>query len=268
MEERLHIMLGVRHDRMKDLDVEHTTPQVGVNFQVKPGLHFYVSYSESFVPNTMVDETTGDIYDPEQGEGFDVGFKFELFDRKLVGTFAYFEIEKSNVVLFNARRDPGEPEFILSGLARNEGVELDVVYTANENLQVIFAWANHDARELENAQFPDQTGLRLQGSSKNSIGLWTKYKVLDGRLAGLSFGGGVEYKEGPINLFPNGSNRDLKQDSYTVVDLFAKYAIPLENDRELSLSVNLKNVTDEIYMNKNGWWADPFNWVVSAKYTF
>ena len=66
----------------------------------------------------------GSILKPEEGEGFEVGVKAELFDRRLLATLTYFDITKQNVPV----TDPDNLLFsVSSGEQRNRGIELDLI---------------------------------------------------------------------------------------------------------------------------------------------
>lgn len=255
---RLLLTAGARYEDLKTRRITRTTPQLGAVYKLTPALSTFVSYNESFVPNTQINLATNRVYDPEEGTGVDVGVKFELLNRRLVGTASFFEVEKTNVVNFNSRRDPGEPEYLLSGRLRTRGFEFDGIVSPTKQLQVVVSYAYHDAVELANEQFPAFVPYRLDNSARNSAGLWGKYRVDQGALRGLAFGAGWQYRQGPINLFPNGANRSITQGSYDRWDFYARYAWKLSKNT-VTLSYNLKNAFDERYMNKTGWWADPRN---------
>ncbi|MBK1877200.1 TonB-dependent siderophore receptor [Pelagicoccus mobilis] len=294
LDDKLRLMGGIRYDEMEhqknddfvflvgwegfDL-AEHTfvdswTPQLGVNYEIADGLSLYVAYNESFVPNTpqLVSDGNGgaklEVYGPQEGVAHEAGIKYEVFDRKVVGTLAVFHIEKSNTVSYNKGRTEDEPWNVLSGLSRSEGVELDAVWSPSKNWQAIFAYAYHDAREVENDNIPGQVGYALQGAAKNNFSTWLRHQHTEGRLNGLSWGGGFVWKDGPINLFPNYKNADLTQGDYGVVDLFVSYSRALSEEVNMSWSFNLKNVTDKVYMDKTGFYADPRNFTTSLSLSF
>lgn len=74
------------------------SPRLGIVYQPIEEVSLYASYSQSFNPNT---ETTasGDLLEPEKGEGYEVGVKAQLLEGKLSGTLAYFDITKQNVAV-------------------------------------------------------------------------------------------------------------------------------------------------------------------------
>lgn len=267
LQNRLLLTGGARYEQLKTRDINTTTPQLGAVFKVTPAVSLFASYNESFVPNTQINTATGKVYQPEDGAGVDVGVKFELLNRRVVGTATFFEVKKTNVVNFNSRRDPGEPEYLLSGKLRTRGFEFDGIVSPTKQLQLVASYAYHDAQELANEQFPEFVPYALDNSARNSVGLWAKYRVEQGPIKGLAFGGGYQYRQGPINLFPNGANRSLTQGSYDRWDFYARYAWKMPKTT-VTASFNVKNAFDELYMNKTGWWADPRNYTAGLSFDF
>ncbi|MEX0322669.1 MAG: TonB-dependent siderophore receptor [Puniceicoccaceae bacterium] len=292
LDDQLRFMAGLRYDELEfgrndslsglasDPDFNlasnsswsQTTPQIGMNYEFMDGLAFYVGYNESFVPNTpgtdiLNGETVLFVPEPQEGKAIEAGFKYELFERKVVGTLAIFDIEKTNVVSYNKGRDIDDPIWILSPYLEAKGVEFDAIWSPNKNLQIIFAYAYHDAKEADIA-----TGAlirQLQGASKNNVSSWIRYQYTDGPLNGLSLGGGFEWKDGPINLFPNaGKTKHITQDSYATLDFFVRYSRMLNDRVNMSVSLNVKNAADEIYMNKTAYFADPRNYMASVSFTW
>lgn len=86
-------------------------------------------------------------------------------------------------------------------------------------------------------------------------------------LKGLSFGGGYENRKGPINLFPNSPNRANVQQSYATADLFARYTTKIAG-KDVVFSLNVRNITDETYMDKDSWYADPRNYTLTTRIKF
>lgn len=251
---RLSVLGGLRHD---DLQVggKRTTPQIGANFEWMKGLYVYGLYSESFVPNNeRFDVGLNQLrqFDPTESKGYDIGTKAELFDGKLSGSVAYFNIKRSNVVQTYPAVPvpPGIPQFFLSGLEGSEGVEVEIYYTPSEAWQFILSYAHTDARILESNRSTD-VGLQLAQTSPDAFSVITKHSVLRGALKGLSLGALVIHRAGPIPEFSTYGNRLLVDDSWTRLDLFAAYdakvfGVPAK------FSLNVNNVTDTVYQERQG----------------
>lgn len=116
--DNLILLAGVRYDTVEQtvnvrpdafnptaFEVEQTDdawiPRAGVVYQPIPEISLFGSYSQSFVPNNIANDASGDLFEPEEGEGFEFGIKGELLEGKAIATLAYFNITKQNVVTSN-----------------------------------------------------------------------------------------------------------------------------------------------------------------------
>ncbi|MEM1427367.1 MAG: TonB-dependent receptor, partial [Cyanobacteria bacterium P01_H01_bin.130] len=223
----LHFVAGVRYDSVTQevengvslfsptgLEVEQTvdsvTPRIGILYQPVPEVALYASYAQSFAPNPSTD-IDGNLLEPEEGEGFEVGIKGELFDRRLIATLAYFNITRENV----ATPDPNAPAFLNAALAtgeqRSEGVELEIVGEILPGWNILANYAYTNARITEDNEF--EKGNGLAGIPRHSANLWTTYTLQTGNLAGLGFGFGVNY----VGDRPGDLDDSFELGDYTIV---------------------------------------------------
>lgn len=211
------------------------TPRVGIVYQPIEEVSLYASYSQSFNPNT---ETTasGDLLEPEKGEGYEVGIKAKLFDN-IFATLAYFDITKQNVAV--ADPDPTVFDaFIATGEQKSRGVELDLAGEILSGWNIIFSYAYIDAEitEDENSTF---VGSRLPGVPKHSASLWTTYELQSGNWQGLGFGLGFNFAGEREGGLPN----SFEVDSYFITNAAVFYR---KNNWRFAL--NFKNLFDVNYI--------------------
>ncbi len=179
------------------------SPRVGVIYQPAENLSLYANYSRSFYPSAAL-TVDSEPLEPEAGEGFEVGVKTELLDRRLLATLAYFNVTKRNV----ATADPIDPRFsVATGEQQSQGIELDVVGQLSPGWNLIASYAYIDAAIAADNRF--KVGNRLPGVPKHSASLWTKYEIQSGNLAGAGFGLGIDWvgdRQGDLqNSFDLGS---------------------------------------------------------------
>ncbi len=178
---------------------------------------------------------SGQPLEPERGEGFEVGAKTELLNRKLLATLTYFNITKNNVAVV----DPDFPLFSIPvGEQQSQGVELDIVGELSPGWEIIGSYSYIDAEVTDDTN-PDFIGNRLFGVPRNTVSLWTTYEIQQGSLQGLGFGVGVNY----------GGNRfgDLAN-SFEIGDyLTGNAAIFYRRDR-YRFALNFKNLTNTNYI--------------------
>lgn len=248
--DNLKLVLGLRYDTVEQETVnlpglftqsgEQTrnydsfTPRLGIVYQPVEEVSLYASYSRSFNPNsaTTVD---GDTLEPEKGEGYEVGVKAELLERRLSATLAYFDITKQNVAV----TDPTSPLFsIATGEQRSQGVELDVSGQIRQGWNIIAAYAYIDAEVTADTN-ADIVGNRLFNVPKHSASLWTTYEIQRGNLQGLGFGIGFNYvgeREGDLD------------NSFEVDSYFLTNAAIFYRRNNWRFSLNFKNLFDVNYI--------------------
>ena len=204
LKEKLSVLAGLRWEERSDFffdgntvgelkgeRLSDVTPMVGANYEIKPGLSLYASYSESFVPPSRPQGTNsvtfyeGPLDDPEtrtvavedlgveKGIGYEAGIKASGFQDKLSGSMTVFHLERQNIVVSDSNLietlrqnyatydQPWLPslESGSSGLRKNsgveasEGLEVDINYRARSNWTITASFSWLWKAELEN---PDQ----------------------------------------------------------------------------------------------------------------
>ncbi len=269
-EDRLNLLFGVSHIDIVSQNRTATIPQAGFVYNLGRGVGLYGLYSESAKPNGPASTLNSSLgfLEPEEGEGLEVGLRFDSAGGKLNGSLAIFEISRSNIVQFLGGGIFDQNNNIPSGEETSKGVELDLTWSPTPEWSVILGYAYTDASitKQELAVTPDYNGdgvsdavgLRKEGVAKNDIRVWTSYRFADGgSLAGLSFGGGLTWREGPIQQFPGFIQRLIQErGDPTRLDLFAAYRTQLLG-RPTRLQANWYNVTDEDFLDRRGYRVQP-----------
>jgi iron complex outermembrane recepter protein len=222
--------------------------QLGFVYNFTKDFAGYVNHATSYSGNRAIDPDTGLNRPPENGKAYEAGIKMDLWEGILSGSIGYFDIAKSNVL-----KSAFDPNF---GEARNEitndiskGVEVELFYTPTDNWQVTFAYTYMDAHaDLPPTSLPV---LGLEGAAPHSYSLWTSYKVTEGPLEGLRFGGGFVRADGPIPQSPTANNRWIIEDGYTEFDVFARYETKLFNT-PTTFGVNVDNATNVFFFRTRG----------------
>jgi iron complex outermembrane receptor protein len=299
MEDRLRLLAGLRNDRNSAKDEETgdrlrdtesvNSPQVGVSYEVITGLNIYANYSESFVPvggamNVINDTNTDTVTagrPPQIGEGYELGFKFEAMEGKLIGNFAYFDISRTNVVssgTFTPTTGPNAGtelpfNFLIDG-EESSGFEFDLLYQPIPEWQIRFAYSYIDAQRndptLAGNPYEDYLTL-ISGVPEHSASLFTKYSFAESsRLAGFAIGGGLKYLgERAGGNASGGNNLDrIYLDSYVRADVFANYQWNVRNDDIMKVQLYVENLTNEEYYLPGPFIGDPINVRLTLSYEF
>ena len=243
---------GTRNDRSDNL----WSPRLGALYQPDDVSSYYVSYGTSY-------NTTGDTYqfspggptgrafntDPEKSRNFEVGGKWEVFDKRASLGVAAFYSEKYNER--NTDPDFAATQELLSGKRHAAGMEFNLAGRFTPKWEVFYNHTWIPDAKIDESNVPavncnpttgvctpnnvQQKGDRPALTPRNSGSIWTTYRVTPK----LRVGGGLNYRS---KQNPEG-NRSILADSFVTGDLMAEYTFT----DMWSARLNVTNVTDELY---------------------
>ena len=225
------------------------SPRVGLLFQPTELSSYYVSYGTSY-------NTSGDTYqfgnpgnttsrtantDPEKSRNFEIGSKFELFERRALLGVAAFYSQKYNER--NTDPDTAAQQELLSGKRHATGMEFNLAgrLTPKWELFANHTWIPSAKIDHSNVVVPaNGGGAQAQGdrpglTPKHSGSVWTTYAVT----SKVRVGAGVTYR-GKQN--PEGS-RAVYASGFAVMDAMVEYAF----DDKTTLKLNVNNLFDRTY---------------------
>lgn len=285
--ERTKLIAGLRHDRVKQETRDNlaggvlvdsnedkaNTIQLGVTQEFSPNVTAYARYAESFNPVDALSRS-GEILEPETGEGFELGVKTEWFNKRLAASVAVFRQELDNRPIPDPTNTPIEDFSVSGGLMRTDGIELELSGSPVDGLTLGAALAWFDAKHIDPAD-PDY-GLKPYGSFDRLMGFFASYEIQSGNLRGfglgamlssvgkqsLSYGGsGADYGNGSDELFVDGYER---------LDLNFYY----RGFPQWDFSFQVRNVTDEVYVERvrdasgSNYFGSPRAYLFRAEYKF
>lgn len=243
---------GLRHDRASssaagsdEQKSSATTKRFGLMYASPSGWSPYVSYSESFTPQSP---RQGQIFTPLRGEQWEVGVKYEPKDRALAFSAAVYDLREKNQVV---EEQPNV--FSQRGLTKTKGVELEAKGSIGSNLDLIAHYNYTDA------------DVQIEGLPKHQASVWAKYRFAIGGVSGFSAGAGVRAMS---------SFRDLQFGTgpripgVVLADLVFAY-----DTASWRYALNINNVTDKKYFSTclsrgDCWYGSRRNIVASATYRF
>lgn len=226
------------------------SPRVGMLYQPSDTASYYTSFGTSY-------NTSGDAYQftpalndgseraantgPEKSRNFEIGGKWDMFERRALLGVAAFYSEKYNER--NTDPDTAAAQELLSGKRHATGMEFNLAGRITPKWEVFFnhTWIPSAKIDKSNvALSATGTGAQVEGdrpalTPKHSSSLWMTYRVLPE----LRVGAGATYR-GKQN--PDGQ-RLLTADSFTVFDAMAEYMI----NETWSAKLNVTNLTDRLY---------------------
>jgi len=252
---KFNLLLGVRSTDVdqrsltlggaenSSLSASDTNFQIGGVYRINPNLSLFANTADAFEPQNRTDPDTGEFIGPQTSDALEAGLKFSgLYDGKLSGSVAAFEIKKNNVF----RSDYNPVTFINDQAITNDkstGYEFELFYNPTDNWNIVAAYSYIDAKVVGDVA----TGLPLEGATPHRFTFFNSYTVEEGPLAGARFGGGLVWADGPIPQFGNIANRYVTEDGYTTIDLFARFPVTI-GERDWTFGINIDNVTDEFFV--------------------
>ena len=231
------------------------SPRVGALFQPDDLSSYYVSYGSSF--NTSADTyqfgsvsaSTGSLADtpPEKSRNFEVGGKWELFQRRALLGVAAFYSEK-----FNERNtDPDNPGYLLSGKRHATGMEFNLagritpkweifmnhtwIPSAKIDKSTVSATNTNATTGVVTANNAQRQGDRPGLTPKHSGSVWSTYAVAPQ----WRVGAGLTYRSAQN---PEGA-RQMEASGFVTADAMVEYSI----DDKTSVKLNVSNLSDKLY---------------------
>lgn len=256
--DRLRGMVGARFEHFEqsidDFTRNHAksqqthdafTQRAGLLYQLTPQVGVFANASTSFKPNSGLD-ANNKSFKPEEGVGYEVGIKSELFDDRLSATLAAFHIEKENVLTL----DPATNLNRAVGKARSQGFDLQLTGQVTDAVRVIGAFAYIDA-EVTKGDKAIPAGSRILGVAKRSGSLLGVYEFQDGALRGSDLGAAFTY----VGDRSGEAGTQFELPAYHTVDLLAHY----KATENVTVGLNLNNLFDEKYYERSysNYWINP-----------
>lgn len=212
------------------------TGRLGLTYLTDTGLAPYISYAESFTPNSGTDRNAN-AFDPSEARQWEVGVKYQPSDAILM-TLAAYDLTKTNVLTTEIINGVNTGFTVASGEQQSRGIEAELKARLDQNWDLIASYTLTRA-EITKSNRGDE-GKRPANVPKHMASTWLNYTFHDSVLNGLSLGAGARYTG--VLYGDNGNTYHI--DNYTLFDAGASYAL----NKNVTLSVNAQNLLDTEYV--------------------
>jgi len=261
--------VAINHDNTKNTtDIKthkesgEVIPYVGLTYDLTDHWTTYASYTNIFSPQ---DKKTvkGDYLDPLVGNSTELGIKGEFFDNQLNIGAAVYQTKEDNFAVAvpeqpnNSHIAPdGSQAYTAESGTKSRGIELEATGKLSELWQI-------------SGSFTRNLSQNSQGNSintnipNNTAKLFSTYTLPYFDQA-LTIGGGLRWQSDIYSDITLPVKTRFTQDSYTLVDLMARYKI----NKNLLLNLNINNLFNEKYhlATTNSYYGAPTNFRVGLKY--
>ncbi len=254
MQDQIHLTdqwlltLGGRHDdismrtqnHLSDstswVDKDAWTGRAGLTWLAGNGLAPYISYAESFVPNSGTDSLNR-TFDPSKAHQYEVGVKYQP-DSSLLMSLAAFDITKTNVLTNEIVNGLITGYQVASGEVRSRGIEWETQAQLTTHLDMRVSYTYTDA-EITKSNNGDQ-GRQQANVPKNMASAWVNYGFDRGLLDGVLLSTGVRYLG---SMYGDNANT-LPVSNYALVDAGVKYQV----NKKVQVGFNVQNLLDHHYV--------------------
>lgn len=234
-------------------------PYIGLTYDLTDHWTTYASYTNIFLPQDNK-TITGSYIDPLTGNSTEFGIKGEFFDKQLnVGAAIYQTKEDNKAIALDIPSTDGSTVYRAESGTKSRGIELEATGKITNLWQISASFSRNLSQDSNgdtlNSNIPDNTAK-----------LFTTY-TLPYLNEALTIGGSLRWQS---KIYSDETRPNFvdtfTQNSYTLVDLMARYKI---NDN-LLLNFNLNNLFNEKYhlATTNSYYGAPTNFRVGVKYNW
>lgn len=224
--------------------------RLGLRYELSDDASVYATYNRGYKSGGFfggLATTPGELepYDNEQLDAYEVGFKSQLFDRRVrLNLSAFYYDYKDQQVFAQALRN-GLTVLVLDNAANSEvyGAEIEVSARVTRNFKVDagLSLLNAEYGEYE-SQGDDFTGNRLPQSPKATFNIAATYSYP--LASGAELTGAIDAAYSSKIYFDNSNAERLSQDAVWIAGAQGRWTSP---DGSIEAGVFARNLFDETY---------------------
>ncbi len=252
---------GYSYGAPRNSSADNVSPYVGAIYDITEQISAYGSYTELFNPQYQTD-ITGMPLQPVTGNSKEIGLKSDWFGKKLNASLAYFWTEQKNMAEAAGYTMAGKAYY--QGVdAESDGFQIDVAGAVTDNWQLNLGYTQFSLTDPQGQDIKTYTPRKI-------FRLSTVYRLpfLESVKVGASLSWQDDIYRNEVYDYATGATTRIRQDAYTLANLMARYDI----DKNLSVSANLNNVTDEKYLTSLMWpqayYGAPRNFTVALNWKY
>ncbi|MDE5470421.1 TonB-dependent receptor [Elizabethkingia meningoseptica] len=249
----LHVMVSIRWDHyMSDPSLENGvkndkvefsksafSPKLGLVYEViKDKVSAFANYVNGFTYNAPSLNQNGVLerWDPEKGNQFEAGFKFDVLSKKLLATISYYDLRVNNRLVAS----PDGVGSYQDGKILSRGIDAEIIVNPVAGLNIIAGYGYNDNKYQDRSP---NDGKRLIWTPKHVGNLWASYKFQSGAVEGLGLGIGANFVDKTKLDYVSG---------YLVLSYVNLGATIFYDRSRYRVGLKLNNVANTVYWNFYG----------------
>jgi iron complex outermembrane receptor protein len=233
------------------------SPKLGLVFQPTKDMSMFVSYANSFTPNSGT-TVNGEAIKASIIDQYEVGVKKDFWKGILSTNITLYQITNGNLAQMAEFKADGSNNTdtsikVLSGETKSKGVEIDIIAKPIEGLNITAGYSYNDMRYTKTSGINGSfiVGDRLVRTPANTANLSLFYTLPSGVLKGFSFGTLANYIGNRLGGWNNQiaansttgavtvNDREIPLEGYTTIDFSAGYEW-----KQFSILCKLSNVAN------------------------
>ncbi|BCQ32810.1 hypothetical protein ERHA53_01530 [Erwinia rhapontici] len=218
------------------LDKDAWTGRAGLTWLVGNGLAPYISYAESFTPNSGTD-SSNNTFTPSKAHQVEAGIKYQP-DADLLMTLAAFEITKTNVLTNELVNGLATGYQTASGEVRSRGIEWETQAQLTQNLHALASYSYTDTEIIKSND--GVQGNKQANVPKHMASVWLSYGFTQGVLNGLTLNSGARY----VGSMYGDNENTVAVKNFALVDAGAAYKV----NQHLTFGMNVQNLLNHQYV--------------------
>lgn len=249
----LVVLLGGRQDWYDSDDFERLSStrssvkqdkfsgRAGVLYQFENGISPYISYAESFEPQSGADRF-GNTFVPTTGQQVEAGIKYLSPGDTVMITAAIFDLTKQNVTVRDTSLGAGPSDNVQQGEIRSRGFELEGHLRPVAGLTLSAFYTKLDVETTKDTVAAN-IGKTPVWVADETASLWAEYVLPSHMVEGLTVGGGTRY----VGESWVDSANTMTTDPYTLFDAMVEYDLGALSPQlaGTSLRLNGTNLADK-----------------------
>lgn len=232
------------------------SPKFGLVYQLlRNRLSVFGNYMNGFVnlaPVTQPDNTIL-VLDPQYGNQWEGGVKFDLFNTQLNGSVSVYQIDVTNSTRTEVVN--GQTFTRQDGTQRSRGIEAEVIASPVKGMNIVAGYGYNENTYVNSTAA--LKGKNVIFSPRNIGNLWVSYSLQEGKAKGLGIGAGVNY----VGASWFDAANSFEVPSYTLISGTLFYDAP-----KYRIALKGNNLTNERFWNNNGTPQKPSHFIASVSF--
>lgn len=158
------------------------TGRAGVVWLMDSGVAPYISYATSFFPVTTINPDTGKAFNPETGQQWELGVRFQPKGSEGMLSASLFDLRRQNYITTDGAGVPRQ-----LGEVTVKGLEVEALLKPLRAMNLTFSYTLTPTAKVSKSVAPEDIGKNFNGTSRHGLSAWADYRWANGITAGTGF---------------------------------------------------------------------------------